>query len=177
MTIPTSDAATLTLQIAAFLQSEPVAPRSAARWMFVPSARPWPGGGGFTFAEAAAYLNDLDKPVIIGALNHPGAIAVWRPSVLNPAERQYVELLIRNQVTGFSEVLPQVSEGTSEMILFEGWGAKTLLAAPRFRRWLEEYGLTWGWRLGKPTDNTHCARLLVWHTGLRWSPGEASVAR
>jgi hypothetical protein len=177
MTTLLSDAATLTLQIAAFLQSEAVASRSAARWTFIPSPRPWPGGEGFTFADAVEYLNSLEKPVVIGALNHPGTIAVWKPSALEAAERQYVEQLIRNQVAGVSEVLPHVIEGTSEIVLFEGWGARTLVAVPVMGRWLAEYGLTWGWRLGKPTDSTHCARLLVWHTGSRWSPGEALVAR
>ena len=173
MTLQPSDPARLTLQVAAFLQSEPEAPRSASRWAFAPSPRPWPGGSGCTFAEAAEYLDSLAKPIIIGALNHPGLIAVWRTTALDPGEREYVDRLIANQLAGFTEMIAQLNPGGPDVILFEGWGAMTRVSVPMFQQWLREYGLTWGWRLGLPTDDTHRARLLVWQNAKRWSPGES----
>jgi hypothetical protein len=143
--------------------------------MFFPPHLPWPGGPGCTFAEAAAYLDQIPKPVVVGALNHPGCIAVWRPPSLDPAEREYLDRLITNQRTGFTEILPQVRAGHPDVILFEGWGARTLVSVADVRQWLSDYGLTWGWRLARPTDLTHCARLLVWQSGMRWSPGDSST--
>jgi hypothetical protein len=169
-----SDAARLTLQVAAFLQSEPEAPRSASRWAFAPSPNPWPGGAGCTFAEAAAYLESLAKPIIVGALNHPGLIAVWRATALDTSEREYVDHLLANQLAGFTEMISHLNPGGADVILFEGWGALTRVSVTAFQQWLREYGLTWGWRLGPPSDGTHRARLLVWQGAKRWSPGESS---
>ena len=118
MTAPLSDAATLTLQIAAFLQSEPGSPRSAARWAFVPPPVPSIGWKGYTFSEAADYLNAIEKPIMVGALNHPGCLAIWRPAALNQAERAYVERLLRNQLDGLSEVLAQINTGGAQDVVF-----------------------------------------------------------
>jgi hypothetical protein len=168
-----SDAATLTLQVAAFLQSEPSSPRSAVRWAFVPPPVPSISWGGYTFGEAVDYLNSIAKPIIVGALNHPGAVAVWQPAALGQVERTFAERLLRNQLDGLSEMLSQINNGGEQTILFEGWGSHIGLPVPEFRRWLGEYGLTWGWRLSRPTDDSHCARLLVYQSGLRWSPGDS----
>ena len=168
-----SDAATLTLQIAAFLQSEPSAPRSAVRWAFVPPPVPSISWMGYTFSEAVDYLTTIEKPIIVGALNHPGCLAIWRPSALSQSEQAYVGSLLRNQLDGLSEVLAQVNAGGAQNVLFEGWGSRISVGITELRQWFGDYGLTWGWRIAPPTDLTHCARLIVWQSGVRWSPGEA----
>lgn len=160
-------AAELTLQIASFLQTESDAPRSPARWVFVPG----PGPRARTFAEAAACLAAIDKPVVVGALNQPGCVALWQAAALDETERQHVEHTLANQQEGLSEVLPQFGAGEADIVVFEGWGVKVDVPVSALRVWVGEYALTWGWRLGRPTDDTHCARLIVFHSGRRWSPG------
>jgi hypothetical protein len=128
--------------------------------------------GGYTFGEAVDYLNSIEKPIIVGALNHPGCLAIWRPAVLDHNERAYVERVLRNQLDGLSEMLAQINLGGEQNVVFEGWGSRLSLTLAEFQRWLGEYAVTWGWRLARPTDNTHCARLLVYQSGIRWSPGE-----
>ncbi len=75
-------AAVLTLQVAAFLQTEADAPRCAARWALIPG----PGHGRDTFAEAAARLAAAEKPVVVGALNQPGYVALWSIAALDETE-------------------------------------------------------------------------------------------
>jgi hypothetical protein len=165
-------AAELTLQIAAFLQTDPDAPRSAARWAFVPG----PGRGADTFAEAAARLAALDKPVVVGALDQPGYLALWAPAALAAAERQHVEHTVRNQQAFLAAKLAHLNVGEDDRVVFEGWGSRVEAPAREVRRWLGEYALTWGWTLDPPTDGTHRARLLVLRGGRHWSPG-ATCAR
>jgi hypothetical protein len=40
-------------------------------------------GGPDTFARTAARVATLDKPVVVGALSHPGYVAVWRPDAFD----------------------------------------------------------------------------------------------
>ena len=173
MTEPLLDAAHLTLQVVSFLQSEQEVPRSPIGWTFVPTRVPWPGGSGYSSSEAAKYLEALPKPVLVGALNHPGLLAVWTAAALDPTEREYVSRLVANQVTGFSEILSQLDPLTPDIVLFEGWGTLTRVSVATCRQWLADYGLTWGWRLGAPTDGTHRARLFVLKGSANWSPGDS----
>jgi hypothetical protein len=161
-------AAELTLQIASFLQSEPDTPASAARWAFVPG----PGRGADTFGAAVARLAALEKPLVVGVLNHPGYLAVWRPSALGEGERRHIEQKLCNQQRALAAALAQLGLSSGAAVVrFEGWGIDVDVPLPAFRRWLGEYALTWGWRIGAPTDESHQARLLVLQSGRRWSPG------
>ena len=161
-------AAVLTLQIASFLQSDAEVPRSPCRWGLVPGF----GRGEATFAEAAAHLAQLEKPIVVGALDHPGFVALWRLSALNEAERRHVEHTVRNQQAALAQSTRRLGTEDTDLVLFEGWGSRTTIAVRELRRWLSEYALTWGWRIGAATDDTHCARLLVLQHGRRWSPGD-----
>ncbi|MDP1858692.1 MAG: hypothetical protein Q8K82_08475 [Gemmatimonadaceae bacterium] len=163
-------AAELTLQIASFLQTEPEAPRSPARWAFVPG----PGQGRYTFAEAAVCLAAIDKPVVIGVLNQPGYLALWRAVGLEAAELRTVEQTLANQLAFLSAKLAHFGAGEEDLVEFEGWGAKVQLPASELRRWLGEYAVTWMWTVGAPTDDTHGARLLVKQSDRRWSRGHMS---
>jgi hypothetical protein len=161
-------AAALTLQIAAFLQTTPEAPHSAARWAFVPG----PGRGADTFAEAVARLAALEKPVVVGALNQPGYVALWRAATCEEGERRHVEHTLANQQAGLAQALAHHGADDAAVVRFEGWGAQVDVPVPELRRWLAEYALTWGWTLAAPTDDTHQARLLVLHGthGIRRRP-------
>lgn len=166
-------AAALTLQIACFLQASEEAPRSPRHWALIPG----PGRGVDTFASAAARLAALEKPVVVGALDEPGYVAVWRPDALDFAERGHIEHTLRNQQAGLAAMLAHLGAGDDAVVLFEGWGARVALPAAEVRRWLGEYALTWGWTIGPPTDASHAARLLVLKGGRRWSPGHACSVR
>jgi hypothetical protein len=159
--------AELTLQIACFLQSEPEAPCSAARWALVPG----PGRGEATFAEAAARLAGLEKPLVVGALDHPGYVAVWRASALDDGERRHVVHTLANQQAALTSMLGQLGLDDAALVRFEGWGTQVDVSASGLRRWLADYALTWGWAVGAPTDESHQARLRVLKGDRRWSPG------
>jgi hypothetical protein len=165
--------AELTLQIVCFLQSEPDAPASPARWALVPGA----GGGADTFAEAAARLAALDKPVVVGALNFPGFVAVWRTTALEASERAHVQHTLRNQLRALEAKVAPFGLGDEDLVLFEGWGVRVSVPLHVVRRWLGEYALTWGWSVRPPTDPSHAARLLVLHADRRWSPGFVCTRR
>jgi hypothetical protein len=164
-------AAALTLHVAAFLQTEADAPRSAARWALVPG----PGRGADTFAGAAARLAALPKPLVVGALNQPGYVAVWPAAALAEPERLHVEHTLQNQLAGAADSLARLGCGDAALVRFEGWGAAADVPASVLRQWLGEYALTWGWRLGPATGPDHGARLLVFHSGRRWSPGDVAL--
>ncbi|MDF1503637.1 hypothetical protein [Roseisolibacter sp. H3M3-2] len=168
-----SSAAALTLQIACFLQTDDAAPASPREWVLVPGI----GGGVLTFDGAAARLDALEKPVVVGALDHPGYLAVWRPGAVDDAERRHVAHTLRNQQAALDAWRAPLGVGDDAAVLFEGCGARVALPAAEVRRWLGEYALTWGWTLGPPTDASHGARLLVLKHGRRWSPGAACAAR
>lgn len=172
VTSPAQQAAEPTLQIVAFLQSDPTAPQSIERWHFVPAARPWPGGPEFTTAEAATYLAAIDKPIIIGALDHPGQVAVWRLTSLDPADLEYLKRLLNNQLGALADSLTQIGADDDGIVLFEGLGSQTRVPVPVLREWLGDYGLTWGWRLGAATDDTHGLRMFIRQGPGWWSPGD-----
>jgi hypothetical protein len=159
--------AELTLQIACFLQSDGEVPTSPREWFLVPGHGGRPG----TFAAAAARLAALPKPVVVGALDQPGYVAVWRPDALEAGEQGYVEHTLRNQQAWLTRMLEHLGCGEGARIVFEGWGARVEVPTSEVHRWLGEYALTWGWTLGPPTDASHQARLLVLQGGRRWSPG------
>lgn len=163
----------LALQIACFLQADDATPSSPRQWVLVPGH----GGGTDSYAGAAARLEALEKPVVLGALDQPGYVAVWRPSAFDQAERRHVEQTLRNQQAGLAAKLAALGAGEADVVLFEGWGSRIELPAAEVRRWLGEYALTWGWTIGPPTDASHAARLLVLKHGRRWSPGHTCSVR
>lgn len=173
MSTALSSAAELTLQVVTFLQSEHAATRYPTIWTFVPTRQRWPGGPGLSTREAAEYLDGLPKPILVGALNHPGLLALWTPDALESTEREYVSRLVANQVAGFAEMLPQLDATLPDIVVFENQGTMTRVSTSTFSEWLTNFGLTWGWRLGLPTDGTHRARLLVLHGSGKWSPGDS----
>jgi hypothetical protein len=83
-------------------------PRSAREWLLVPGY----GGGPGTFAQTAARLAALAKPVVVGALNQPGYVAVWRPGAFDSYERERVERTLRNQQAWLDAMLAE--RGTAE---------------------------------------------------------------
>lgn len=159
--------ATLTLQIACFLQADASAPTSASQWALVPG----PGNGFLSFAEAAAHLSAIPKPVMIGALNFPGHLALWGPSVLDEAGRRRLAHTLANQRTFLDDKLASFGAAESGTIVFEGWGTRIGIPLALLREWLSEYALTWGFTIGPPTDATHQARLGVLNAGRHISPG------
>ena len=163
-----NSATDLALQIACFLQADDATPSSPREWTLI-SAH---GRGLESYAGVAARLDALAKPVVLGALDQPGYLAVWRLNAFDEAERQHVEHVLRNQQAGFAEQLARLGGGDDDSVVFEGWGARVELPAADVSRWLGEYALTWGWRLGPPTDGSHVARFLVLKGGRRWSPGD-----
>lgn len=165
-------AAELALQIITYLQGDSSGSRPIDHWHFVPSARPWPGGPPFTTAEATAHLAAMDKPMIIGALNEPGMIAVWRPGHFEPADREYVERLLHNQCDALADGATAIGAGDSDIVLFEGASSGSRVTVAELRTMLGQYGWTWGWRLGQPSDDSHSFRLLVRRRENQWSPGE-----
>ena len=108
---------------------------------------------------------------MIGALSHPGSVALWRPSAIDAGERPHIEHGLANQVAGLHEALSHFQVDSGGIVRFEGWGTQVDVPVPVLRQWLGEYAVTWGWRIGAPTDTTHQARLLVLHGSGRWSPG------
>ena len=168
-----STAAELTLQITCFLQSDEAAPRSPREWVLIPGH----GRGTDGFAGAAARLAALPKPVVVGALDHPGYVAVWRPDAFDDAERRHVAHTLANQQAGFAATLEKLGAGDDAVVVFEGWGTRVALPAIEVHRWLGEYALTWGWTLGPPTDASHGARLLVVRRDGRMSPGHVCATR
>lgn len=169
----TDRAAELTLQIACFLQASDDAPSSPRHWALIPG----PGRGADTFAEAARRLSALPKPLVVGALDHPGYVAVWRPDALDAAERAHVAHMLRNQQASLAAKLAHRDAGDDAVILFEGWGSRVELTVAEVRRWLGAYALTWGWTIGPPTDASHAARLFVLQGGRRKSPGYTCTIR
>lgn len=138
----------------------------------MPPLTRWPGGPGFTFAEAVAHLDALPKPVFVGALNHLGVVAVWPKSGLTLAESDYLNRLVVNQVAALEEMLPELDGPGATTILFDSGVDKVTVSRDDFKVWLGDYGLTWGWRLGIATDAEHRAQLFVLKDGRQWSPGE-----
>ncbi|HEU6451995.1 MAG TPA: hypothetical protein VFT57_11280 [Gemmatimonadaceae bacterium] len=131
-------AAVLTLQVAAYLQTEADAPRSAARWALIPG----PGRGRDTFGEAAARLAAAEKPLVIGALNQPGFVALWPIAALGDTERQHAEHTLRNQRAAADARLKQLGCNDAALVRFEGWGACVDVSVSVLRQWLGEYALT-----------------------------------
>ena len=131
-------AAALTLQVVAFLQTEPDAPRCATRWAFIPG----PGRGTDTFAEAAARLAAVEKPLVVGALNQPGYVALWRVSALPEPERRHVEHTLRNQLAGAAAQLTHLRCGDPSIVRFKGWGSQMDVPVSILRQWSGEYAMT-----------------------------------
>ena len=153
-------ASELTLRVVEYLQCGPDADAesSPARWMFVPPPTRWPGGPGLTFAEAASHLDGLQKPVFVGALDHPGIVAVWPRNGLMQAEADYLDSLVKNQLAAHEDLQPALGSPGATPILFDTGTDPILVPLDDFMQWLRDYGLTWGWRLGIATDPGHRAR-------------------
>lgn len=166
-------AADLTLQIICFLQADSEPPCSAVRWAFVPG----PGRGRLTYAEAAAHLATMEKPIVIGALAHPGYVALWRPSAIDDNERPHIEHTLNNQVGGLEDFLSELKIDDSGLVRFEGLGRHVDVPVPILREWLGAYALTWGWTLGWATDASHHARLFAMRRFGQWSPGRTCGPR
>jgi hypothetical protein len=168
-----ASAAELTLHAIDFLQSavEVEARASAARWVFMPPPTRWPGGPGYTFAEAAAHLDGLPKPVFIGALNHPGVVGVWPRSGMTAADEDYLQRLVMNQLAALEGMLSAHDSPGVSAILFDTGTDRIMVSLDDFKLWLQDYGLTWGWKLAPATDADHIARLLLLKDGRHWSPG------
>jgi hypothetical protein len=160
--------AELTLHIVCFLQGRPENPRSPREWVLIPGH----GGGPASFPETAKRLAALEKPVLVGALNQPGYVAVWLPRDFDDAQRRHIDHTVWNQRQWLSSKLEQLECNDSAIIMFEGFGQQTTVTGVDVRRWLGEYALTWGWTLGPATDSSHDARLLVLKDGRHWSPGD-----
>jgi hypothetical protein len=166
--------AELTLQIICFLQAEEEQPPcTASRWIFVPRL----GRGELPYAEAAERLATIEKPVVIGALTHPGMIAVWSPSAIDDTERPHITHTLANQVAVLEGFVDEHRLNDSSLVRFESVGRILDVPARELRRWLGEYALTWGWNLGPPTDTSHQGRLFVLRRWVRWSPGGPSGPR
>ena len=165
--------ADLTLQIICFLQAEEEAPCNASRWIFVPR----PGRGELSYVEAAERLATMDKPVVIGALTHPGMIAVWAPSAIDDIERPHITHTLANQVGGLEDFVVDHKLSDSSLVRFENIGRSVDIPVVELRRWLGEYALAWGWSLGPPTDASHQGRLFVMRRLVLWSPGRPSGPR
>ena len=159
--------AELALQIVCFLQTESGVPCSATQWAFVPG----PGRGRDTFADAVTRLAEIEKPVVIGALVHPGYVAVWRRSAIDPKDWPHIEHTLANQLAGLEEIASQLQLGEEDIVRFEGWGTHVDVSLRILRHWLGEYALTWGWTIGGPTDGSHQARLFAMKRFGEWSPG------
>ena len=159
--------AVLTLQIVSFLQTDAERPCSAARWAFVPG----PGSSRDTFAEAVARLAAVEKPVVIGALTHPGYVALWRRSAIEASEWPHIEHTLANQTAILEDLIPQLHLGEDSLVRFEGWGTHIDVSLRVLRRWLGEYALTWGWTMGVATNASHQARLFAMRRFGEWSPG------
>ena len=116
-------------------------------------------------------MAEFEKPIIVGALNHPGYVAVWFAKDFDDRQRRHVDNTLQNQQRVFAEKLEKAGCDDTSIVLFEGWEKKTFLPAAIIRHWLAEYALTWGWRMGPATDDSHHLRLLVLKDGRNWSPG------
>lgn len=93
-------AADLTLQIVCYLQAGLDAPSSATQWALVPG----PGRTSDTYADVAARLASIEKPIIVGALIHPGMIGVWRCSAMDASEWPRIRAALANQLTSLDAV-------------------------------------------------------------------------
>ena len=164
-------AAELTLQIACFLQASDEAPSSPREWLLIPGPRV------DGFAGTTARLAALTKPVVVGALDHPGYVAVWRADGLDDAERGQVAHTLRNQQANLAHGLARLNAGDDALVVFEGWGTRVEVTVAELRRWMGEYALTWGWTIGAPTDASHAARLFVTKGGHTLSPGRTCGVR
>ena len=162
-------AAELTLQIIDYLQSDPDAPRPVRQWVFVPG----PGRGLATLAEAAEQLSGVETPLVVGALEHAGYVALWRPSAIGEAEWPHIRHTLENQVLGLDEKLAHYGVDDGGVIRFEGWRSHLDVPVPVVRRWFGECAVTWGWTIDRATDATHHARLWVLHNSRRRPPGDA----
>jgi hypothetical protein len=159
--------AALALQIICFLQTDAEHPCSAVQWAFVPG----PGRGRDTFPDAVARLAVIEKPVVIGALAHPGYVALWRRSAIDAAEWPHIEHTLANQAAILEDLVPQLHIDEVGLVRFEGWGTHIDVPLGELRRWFGEYALTWGWTMGPPTDDSHQARLFAMRRFRDWSPG------
>jgi len=156
------------MQMACFLQSEDDAPRNRLQWIVVPS----PKVG--SYAQVRDRLANLDEPVLIGILNHPGYLALWRIRQLDPQERMHAEHNLQNQQNYLDAKLAGLPAASSDRILFEGRGIEVTVPAAELRECLGRFALTWGWTISRPTNSDHQARIGVWQNARKWSPGLTS---
>jgi hypothetical protein len=153
------------MQMACFIQSEDDAPRDSAHWMLVPS----PKRGSYT--QIRDRLADLDEAILIGILNHPGYLALWRIRQLGEQERQHAEHNLRNQQKYFDAKVGSHAAEPSATVLFEGRGVEVAVPGKEVREGLGQFAFTWGWSIGTSADAPNVARIVVLQNLRRWSPG------
>jgi hypothetical protein len=163
--------ANLTLHVARFLQMPAEQPSSPVRWTFIPDGRQ------ASWIEAADFLTSLPKPLIVAPLLEAGLLGIWIVDRLPELERKSAEYQVANQCAFVENQLEQLAVSGGAGILFETDADRIVLAAPDFRRWIREYSVLAGSRLGQGPDASCPARLLVRRAAGQWSPGAACGPR
>ena len=150
--------AELTLQIARLVQERPNPPRSAARWMLVPS------GDHLGWADARAALAALPKPVFIGPMNEPGWLGVWMPSTFDGRARARFDHEIANQVSSYSKALAALGLTQGDHVRFEPATPAFMMTGAQFVQWARDYAIGAGVAL-QAVPNERAVRIVIMPPG------------
>lgn len=104
--------AALSLHIARFLQSDPNAPMSPARWSLFPRLDK------LTFADACAALDALPKPILFAPLVQPGGIFVTSAHELAGDVRDVWLSHHRNQPVNLDPFLQRAGADAGDVLAF-----------------------------------------------------------
>lgn len=157
--------AELTLQVIRFVQQPRDQPSSPREWVFVPEGRRagWP--------MARTLLAGARKPLMVAPLSEPGMIGSWGIHALKDDDLARAEHGLANQQQWLIEAATHFGWTPTDRILFETEADQVELSVAELERWLKEYALPVGWKVGEGPDKDRPGRLLIRRASGDWSPG------